>query len=997
MKRSNKKILELSFVGTMVTSVATPIVAFQVSEKLNKSSKNLQYANNNFLDSNLLSENNANAENNSASEENKEVVKDRNQMSILTNSDSNNSFDETEKEEQPNQDETEKEEQPQEVKSTIPGEIRKSYDSFFGELEYKNVNVDNGNKKYNISSFNQLFDSSIYKGTREGFLKDIHLYIYKLWEKNKAIASFKKVNIHKFYLLNKNPWDLNVYFNTTSISFSLTIDILPIKTGVVNIANKNFILKANKETTLKIDVFAQRLQHKIYSTKEGFFLSWIVPNVKFIMGDSVWYSDFTPSSELGYSQSFLTKFNNLSSKQNYLDIYQENQKEIKNLTSKDAKHLVEAKFDNEIETLFSFIDTGMEVMKNLKNNETIKDTLINVLPVLLKTLAQIKIVPEFLSEVLIYCFSHRDIKWFKLNEFIPKHKNQLLTIVENTNPEFYETMDNLLSKIRPGLTVNSDDYIEIMDIVKLLPEPFWDVFSGDILGVTSEAKKMHEIILGIFPRITSLLKRTRVEEHNANSDTNNKIISAVVELIDIITNNDCDESLSIWEVLERDENISQRTYKAIMDIASIIPSASNLIMTLFIGEDGSRSVGFARMINETFYSFLSVIFETNSSYTSIHDKYKNIEITKWFYIPPYVPPYIADDRRITFDYRFDITIKKSTKLEIWRIKKWVSTYSILKLIQLTDAQIRLIPGFVRNIIRNAIMLVIPDNFYFGTRENLLTIQFSSMSENIVFKPVKNGTIYNFGYQFQYKTTIFYQDPGLIQGITKLYWQNFTRFHFVIASVDIYYGKIWNDIIQNALLREYEFTSKFVAFDSNKTVGTIDTYDEDLAIPGFEVTRNSSPDLAKNIADSYEPETNKVDQIYSIDKENNYFTWIANPYPVLVGNELLCLVPRVKIVGYKPLMPFFQSEKIFKQMYTTKTGLTNTYDTNLYPEFVIDPILNFKTFLKIQANLIGMQFGFQLDIRVMALSTTLFFPFKYYDTNSGEMVDQISEFITYIKI
>lgn len=97
------------------------------------------------------------------------------------------------------------------------------------------------------------------------------------------------------------------------------------------------------------------------------------------------------------------------------------------------------------------------------------------------------------------------------------------------------------------------------------------------------------------------------------------------------------------------------------------------------------------------------------------------------------------------------------------------------------------------------------------------------------------------------------------------------------------------------------------------------------------------------------------------------------------------------------MPFFESEKIFKQMYTTKTGLTNTYDTNLYPEFVIDPILNFKTFLKIQANLIGMQFGFQLDIRVMALSTTLFFPFKYYDTNSGEMVDQISEFITYIKI
>lgn len=857
---------------------------------------------------------------------------------------------------------------------------------------YNIVNAANANVEYNFKNFENTNDFSQYFGRESGIEKDLNTFSYLLWINNHTYLSVKKMVINK--LIIENDFNSNnqnaIYFNKTKISFDINIHISVFDSGTLELLG-NFVELSPSETILNIKAENQYLRpvineknnskNKISGSGLGddfeYFLGWKLDSVDLSLNEQTWNtSEFVPTWNEFYSQAFEYKFTNLSNKQSYIDLYSKYQNDVSKISKEQLMYNISTKMDNNMTNILNFVDMGVSILESLGNNLSTNDLILKIAPRITDTLSSLNIIPSFITDIVNYCSKDTSIIWMPLVDFIDSRREGIVRMLKQNHPDYVDLIEPLLNCIKPNITKDSIEYKQLEFFISSLPEQFKQIIDNDIFGFNSYPKTLIEILLkNALPIFDYLYTWEELKE--------NKILLSIKNILEIVINGTAKSSkfLPIWNIISISNDSMNKFMESVIDMATISPQIGN-VLTILVGNNVNYSFNNLKTFVEKVGNFLSEIFKTKTTYINIFDKYENLNIKKYYVLEPYLD---SKNQQISFEYRYDITLKKNVKLDISEFKKWIPANAILKIINFSDIAIKLIPSFAKDIIKDHIFHFIPNLLSLGERENVTSITFKSYKQNIFFKPVLNGGVYNFGYQFNYETRIFIQDPGMIQNIVSMYRKTYSRITLVIGSMDIYYGQFWESIIENVLLREYYFTSKFIGYDQNKIVASEDDYDENIVIPGFSISRNKNLYTDKQIADMYKPENNRVIRKSWVDTNNSIYYWKN-------GESTLN--------GYNPTITESFVADLLKNKYTITENMDNYYYVNnpkLRPQFVVDPILNFSFNIKINANVVWYPFGFEVSARIMYLQTKMFLPFYYHDKDNNVLTDFIREDIFYLNI
>lgn len=811
---------------------------------------------------------------------------------------------------------------------------------------------------------------SSYKGDLIDVRDDIFAYLYYLWNINKKFISLINVNTTSFSNITQEQNRINL--NHSKINFEITFEIVAIKNGIISLFGKNMFVLKGKKQTFKMYANNALITPRFYEHDKKVFLGWGIDNLYIESNDETWTMSFAPSQVIGKSAAFPYAFYNVTTKNNYLDLFGQYQNEIKYIPEEKIKNEIQMQMNDQLEITFDYFDIGLDVMKLLYENASFGDILQVTFLDLIKVWDKQNAIPPFLLDVLEYCFSQNEIKWEPLVNFIYSHRNQIFDLMKEKHPEFATSVNDFLALFRPGLTESSSEYIQIMNLLQGSPDFLKKIVGEEILGV-GENKSPQTIFEILLNNLHDLMKQLDPEKYNYDT------IEALRDILEILTvGQDANNMyLPVWNIIELDNTSSANFLNSILGFLKMMPELENVFKIIIGGHEEAIVEGVHDLVNEL-YPFLNNMFERNSEYNSIENKYKNLNIKTYFKQEPIVD----ENGKVSFDYRAEIILLKSATFRISQIKKLLYTNSLLKLMNFSDEAIKWIPGFVKNIIREKVLFFIPNDLTIGGSQNLTTISFKADNEQMLFKPVKNGGIYNLGYQFDYITEFYMQDKGMIETLTRFYNYLYERIFFGIGSVDIYYGKFWEDIISNVLLRPYQTTSRFVGADDTKIVATASNYDENAYIYGFEFNKKKEIYSGKQMAYDLHPVSNRK-IIHSTINEGDFYRWRNKSST---------------IYGYQPTAFKSYGDAIVDDVYDLYINYDNWAFTLNYsllkPDYNIDPIINFETKITIDANVFWIPFGFQFNLRIFLANSSLFFPFKFYDRDRKIMADRTSQSFSY---
>lgn len=831
-------------------------------------------------------------------------------------------------------------------------------------LNFKQVDVNKYGLKQNYIDFSDNNDFSNFSQDWSKVSTDLYLYVNSLWIANNKNFDIKLVNISNFSSTNSNK----IILNKTQISFKLLIEIYAFKDSNINILGHNVKLNFGKIYNFEINVVNQKVLGTINRSSTDFYLGWKLNNVDLSLNNNLIFSNskFIPT-ENSYSSAFQYTFNNLSSQDNYLELYKKNQPIILNMDSSKVKDQIKQKYDKEFSNQLDLIDYGIDMLQYIKNNPTTIDLFKSISKPLCNILVKLNILPSFLTPIISEALNTTNSI---LSVFV-KNKAKILSYIETYFPEYYDLAKPILNVISINMT---DDQVKSFDSLLSyigINTTIIEVINKNFFGLNGTQMNLTDFI---FKNISLIISEI------AESNPSNSTLSALSAIIKIFFDNQTNVQKNVFDLILKDANTKKSFFNAIGQLVNLT-SVTN-ILDILVTNNNSLNPLNIKAVLEAIYEFIVPIFSRKTNYDNFWSGYKNLTFTYKYVTSPSIN---KSNGTINFSYQINFHINSSVKFNLKPFKRLLDAGTVWKLINSFQNLSSYAWAINKNWLYSAAISFIPDYISVGGSElSNTTITYNANNSKLYFSPIRLSGNYYLGYKFEYNTRISYQDQTLITSITSQYNKSFNwrQLGAVLVWGDFYYSNFWRSIISNIITRDYVFTNVMNVQYSDDKVADTTTYNPNLYTHGFEIT----------------PKTSKVniDSIYkSLSKEDQSKLYDMTSYGSRFNIKWSDSISYYEILsGFTPKLPQNYQDDIFKTSFLVKQNQNSLRGTNLSYSYSSNVLFNFTLPIKIVVKYIVGSINVNVNVNLLMFDFKLFLPFKYFDTITKKLVDSYSTTYTY---
>lgn len=910
-------------------------------------------------------------------------------------------------------------------KGTIPSSLANLNSNIITNFTYISSNEYGVTQNY--QDFSDNYSLKSYTGSSSGIKKDINYFGYLIWNQNAKSFTISDINLNN-YEINDLDSSSNVVFGQTKISFDLNITIVGIQNTTINILDKSYNIVDGKTYTLNISVKNQTIESCVNSLIDEFLVGWKVKTANISFDNETYTSEFVPSSH-SFSFSFPYKVKNLTSKKNYLQLYSQYESNVLDISKNDLKKQIEEKFNTEYQQSMDYIENGIGVIGVLASNPTVKDLIYQSIPYITKILVSSNILPSYLSPLINDALGDSSKSFL---EVIQENKSVILRFLEENLGSVSSVAETYLDLFKPNISSSSSEYKSIKSFFTTLglSDDVQDVIFKDVIGVDgSTPLSLIDFIYNNLDLILSLIDpsynskddsnensssdSTTSDDTTSDNTTTNTTQSAIITILKLLLskNTETDQYNKFFDVLSGSEKTE--FYNAIVQLFGQTNTQITSILSLITESNENFTTKNIITFISSLYTFAKDMFERNDNYSSFKDKnaYKNITFYTKFEKEPTID---KSSKTISFSYKIYYTLNKKIDFSpvIAAFKNLLSVNTVSSLIkEFTSTDLDSILGnipvvgeFAKARVIKALLQYIPDKIWLGAdsgdsfyKNNQTTVTYFAENSNLWFYPIKNGINYKLGYKFQYNQNIKMDDPSFVQSITSNYnsktnavslmninVSNSSWSFGTDISVDFYFFDFWKQVLQNVILRDYDFSEIFTSYAVDDTnIATINDYSSNLYITGFALKNTISTIDTKTFINDFAVDNSNTTQVISdFMTPGALYAWKDG-----TSNS---------IYGLKPKLSSSLESSLTSQMYSLvdETNFKKmSENTNLTIGTSINPILNFNLPVKVKQTSYGVDVD--IKVRMTIVNFSAYSPVMFYDTTSNSLIDNLYYQIMYI--
>ncbi len=882
--------------------------------------------------------------------------------------------------------------------------LTQSKDDFLanGKFEqYKGYVKDKVNNGGVAPSTNTSIDSL----SQDNIQQDIYMYLFNLHKINQSISFYSP----KFENNNSSN-EIGFGVDTNKVDFKLELQVFATENTIFDIEGKRIVLKKGDAKTLTITASDTIIKPTLNWFVNSYYLGWSIEKATFNFDGANWEVNNLNVSRNSFSHTFKYKFLNLTNSKSYFDLKNLYEKDIYKTDSKFLQENVEKTLTQDIIKYLGYADIGNDILGVLTTNPSIDELIKKISKDIIEILVMENILPSEVKGFLVDSLTSNE----PFINVIDNNRNAIKQLLASIIGDVAEVANKYIDMIKPGITENSPEYHEINQLLQILPENIKplvsDIILKDFLGIGAPAKTLLNIVIDNYEGIFNLI------------GTKDKTVLAINDILKMLLTTDTQTGNlnKIFDVLFAKENKT----KIVEIIKKLITTPSdnlNLILKNLIVENTAlNSKNFVESL-KSIHSFTNTFFEKNQNYTSIENKYKNLEIKKSF-IENNLPKLDENNKSISFKYKFEITLKEEMVLNLVPLKDLISKRSLNNTVAdvllknkdnlpIPDFAIQILPIII-NRLRNSelgdvIKKILPDRLVFGGKEHKpnstgkLSFIFESNNSKVWFKPQLIGNDYFNGFDYEYNMNISYYDANMILDITKNngYYDG-GNLETVIPDTSAYlpglkvnmpYSELWKAIITNVLNRDYDIrmigTTKLDSKISNST-----EYNENQFYEKYQFSNNFSMVNISDIMNLMPMENKSLFKYVNGIGEDVYYQWsVKSSNKPESGAKLTnnTNAQHKKIEGIKPIITDKISNEITKEFLDL-----SKIDSNYYSLSIV-PIFNNNINLKLGIDFMGAPMPQEINLKMFLLDTYLYFPFKVYDTTSKTHESYLKQSFSYI--
>lgn len=840
------------------------------------------------------------------------------------------------------------------------------------------VESNNFNLKQNASDYLANGNFNGFKGSKNGVYNDINRFVYQLWIDNKKNTNIFNLNILNLEIYDKKTLNsINQFHFGDLISFNFSFKLRAFQNNTIfKVLNHEIKLNKNEIKLIEFSVNKATINPFISNQSESFYLTWKVDKIEFRVDNSLdqeaVFNDLviTPNSP---SLSFKTIFTNLVQKYSYIDVYQKYQNELTKISASDFETSIVNQIDKEFDSKLSLIRSGIDILKVLKDNPTPVKFIQTGGSSILSLLGDLNLIPKKLVPLLT-TFLNSNTPFINL---IDQHRQEIKDILSNEIGDISGTISFLLDSLKPNLTEDSEEFQTIKIILDLLPPEIQEVIKVDFLGIGGKAKSLSELLYDNISLILNMFP---------TSGTVSDIFGIVKEFANIIFDKQ-NQNIPILNIIFDSKENKRKIVDVLKTVFGLSPEIVGILNVILV-ESKSFNVNNILAVLNDIYNFANELFLENTSYDNFANRFKNLEFTKEFAEKPTIN---RNDLRISFNYEIKVRILKPVKLNLKNIKLLIDddTFkAILK--QFNDKNIQQLPEFTNGAIKEHILKLLPDTIELGNNPQnekfYNKFEFSAKNTKVLIEPIRKNKDYVLGYQFLYEEKFLIQDASLIRSFTNQF--SYLKDKIIDSSLgainlEIYYGKFWQYVLEHFVLRQYSFTKKLKA----KTVNDIRLFDANEYEPNLYIDGYSF-ETQDDIVDS-----STIDFIYPYQNGNQqYYPIDSNLRNYIYNQTWKNSSGTINLKSYQPVITDM-NKKLLENKFVVH-GLKNS---QLYPTVLITPLINVEIPLSIFLSQGNNTQIMTVKLKSQIFTSTIYFPFKIYDSKNKKMTDFQSYTTSFTKI
>ena len=830
-------------------------------------------------------------------------------------------------------------------------------------LNFQQAHANDYGLEQNYNEFNQNGDFTKYTASAEKIKTDLYLFADSLWVENGKsfdILSFS-INNFSFVANNKNE----IILGSSRVSFDLDFEISAFKDTQITIFNKTFDLPKGTDTNLNISVNWQVVKPVINELTNEFYLGWEVDNANVKLGDLTFSGVLSPTKN-SYSYAFQYIFDDLTDKQNYVELYKKYQPSVLNMDQETLKNRISNYYDQQFSDSLDYIDMGIKVLDILRKNPDIKTFLSGSMPYVAKIITKLNILPSFLDPLLSEGFANQNLPFVSVFQ---KNKQAVINYINQNMPDLASLASPIIEGIGPNMNYDQINELKSLLLYFGLDESIIEIFVNDFLGQNGKPKPLYDLLVDNISKILPLII----------TDANNEVVSGIMGIVNLFIKPDSKNNLTpIFSVIF-DGKTNKQTFLSAIGKVLNLTAVSNILDIVFVNNQYMNLQSIQGILN-SIYNFASEFFARKENYTDFKTGYKNLDFVSYFQRDPVIN---KQNQTISFRYLNYFIMKKEISLDLLPIKGMISGNQVWELINSFQDLSGYAWAINKEWLYQGVMSFIPNSISVGgTKLSITSVYNEAANAPLYFDPIKNGTDYNLGFKFDYKTTVNFSDQNLVSSLTNPFNSNFNwkQIGPVLVWGDYYYSDFWRSILSNVIARDYEFTSRAHIQYSSQVVGNVLTYDPNLYTTGFTITptekekKITGKEVYDQISAMGEDKTHKVTAsgyLYNM-KWSNTDTY----------SEIL--------QGITPIIPEEVNQNILNTNYSVTQNQNYLQGTNLTYKAHSDALFNFSLPPHIVIKYIVGKTDVNAKFDVFAMNFQLYLPFMYYDTVSHKMVDTYSD-------
>ncbi|MCF0217571.1 MAG: hypothetical protein HUJ42_00795 [Malacoplasma sp.] len=826
-------------------------------------------------------------------------------------------------------------------------------------LEYsENANKTAGFSKFNSSQFNTTID--------------INMWVNSLWRDNNKDVDFNSVSITNYRAYNTKA--NKIILDQSTISFDLQINIFAFKKAPLIIFNNIFFLEANTHYTLTVKATNQVVKGIVNKYASKYYLGWqlddVDVNFRGAATNSSFKANFVPTKD-SYSYALQYTFNHLSDKQNYVQLYSQQQSKLDNLDISTVKKQVAAFYQQDYANTLDFVDMGIQLLGIIKSNPSVKDLAVKATPIVAKILSQINILPAFFQPLLSLASTSISSDEPFINIF-NENKSVVIDWINTNYAESANILVPLVNAISSNMTADQfSDIKGLLEYLKLDPA-IVDVVLNDFLGMNGKPKSLFNIIKDNVAPILNLV---------LGSSVSSDVHTGIADLISIIFQYDVNNSyIPIFTAIFKDTDTKKRFFNDLTKIINL-SSVGNILDVLVVNNNLINTDNITAIFN-SIYNFVSQLFERKAEYNKndFTNGYTNLSFKSEFVQDPSISK-VNNNNVLNFKYQITFHINKKITLDLSPLKGLVNGQQIWDLIASVEPSVSALGPLVnKDWLYQSLIAFVPSSITVGGDVTSdVTSLYTANNATMYFSPIANGSNYDFGFKFDYTTRISYRDQTLLNSITKNYnsvydWHQIVA---VVGWVDLYYAQFWESIFANILMRDFQFTNRANVQYSNEVVANTSNFDPNLYITGFNITPTESK-LNDNAKNNILSKTQKANKVAFFSTSKYTLNWSDTSISYTYGIE--------------PWIPSDVNNLVFNYLVSiNNSAQTQEYiaNTNLTYKYYSDALLNFNIPIQVVVKYIVGLTNVNVNLNVFLMDFNLYLPFLYYDTVNHQMTDHYS--------